>query len=192
VTRLPYLRHEELDPQGQAVWKELTATRGAPVINDEGGLRGPFNAWVTASETGRLLTALGTHLRFNTSIDRRLLELAIVTVGARWQAEYEWWAHSRMASEHGISAAVLDAVGRGVPPTFERDDERAVYNVARELAADGHIGPETYKAAQSLLGDQGMVELVALCGYYTTVSFTLNAFDVPLPPGAEPMWGGGQ
>jgi hypothetical protein len=33
-----------------------------------------------------------------------------------------------------------------------------------------------------------MVELVSLCGYYTLISFLLNAFTVPLPPGTAPMW----
>ncbi len=48
---------------------------------------------------------------------------------------------------------------------------------------------DAYAAARELLGDKGMVELVTLCGYYTLVSFVLNAFEVPIPPGAVPTWG---
>ena len=188
VSRLPYLRHEQLDEKGKAVWAQLTSSRGPGVVSDDGSLRGPFNAWVTAPETGGLVANLGRHLRFDTSIERRLLELAIATVGARWKAEFEWWAHSRMAREHGISDVVLDALARGTTPSFEAQDEEVVYRVASQLARDGQIEPDTYRAAQDLLGDQRMVDLVALCGYYTLVSFTLNAFAVPLPPGAEPVW----
>jgi 4-carboxymuconolactone decarboxylase len=83
---------------------------------------------------------------------------------------------------------VLDALARGTTPSFEAQDEEVVYGVANQLARDGQIEPDTYRAAQELLGDQRMVDLVALCGYYTLVSFTLNAFAVPLPPGAEPVW----
>jgi 4-carboxymuconolactone decarboxylase len=95
-----------------------------------------------------------------------------------------------MAREHGVPDAVVDAIGRGEDPPFEADDERAVYTAARQLARDGHLDPDTYAAAQRLLGDQGLVELVSLCGYYSLISFVLNAFDVGLPPGVPPAWDG--
>jgi 4-carboxymuconolactone decarboxylase len=93
-----------------------------------------------------------------------------------------------MAREHGVADAVVDAIGRGEDPPFEAEDERAVYTVARQLSLSGRVDPEAYQAALCFLGDAGMVELVSLCGYYTLISFLLNAFEVPLPPGAEPMW----
>jgi 4-carboxymuconolactone decarboxylase len=60
--------------------------------------------------------------------------------------------------------------------------------VARQLVTTGQVSPDAYTAAQRLLGDAGLVELVALCGYYSLISYLLNAFDVPLPPGAEPAF----
>jgi 4-carboxymuconolactone decarboxylase len=191
VSRLPYLRRDDLDPCGQEVWDGVVGTRGADLINQHGGLAGPFNAFVHAPEVGRRLTSLGTVLRFETSIERRLSEVAIITVGARWKAEFEWWAHARMAREHGVPDAVIDAIGRGEEPAFEADDERTVCLAARELAHTGRIGDEAYAAVRELLGDAGVVELVSLCGYYTLVSFLLNAFEVPLPRGASPAWGAG-
>jgi 4-carboxymuconolactone decarboxylase len=110
--------------------------------------------------------------------------------GARWQAEFEWWAHARMAREHGVADSIVDAIGDGEDPPFEADDERAVYAVARQLAHAGGLDRETYDDAHRFLGDAGMVELVSLCGYYTLISFLLNAFAVPLPPDAAPMWAG--
>jgi 4-carboxymuconolactone decarboxylase len=189
MTRLPYLRYDDLDARGREVWDALTGSRGAELVNGEGGLIGPFNAFVHAPGVGRHLSALGGRLRFRTSIERRLSELAIITVGAAWRAEFEWWAHARTAREHGVSEAVVDAIGRGDEPSFEAEDERIIYHVARDLTSSGRLGQEAYDAAHGLLGDRGMVELVSLCGYYTLVSFLLNAFAVPLPPGAVPQWG---
>ena len=163
-------------------------TRGSQLVTAEGGLAGPFNAFVHAPDVGRGLTDLGATLRFGTSIERRLSEVAIITVGARWQAEFEWWAHAPMAREHGVAGAVVDAIGRGEDPPFEADDERAVYAVARQLGHSGQLDQDAYDAAHRFLGDAGMVELVSLCGYYTLISYLLNAFAVPLPPGAAPMW----
>lgn len=189
VSRLPPLRRQDLDEQGTAVWDALTGSRGSMVVNEEGALVGPFNAWVHAPDTGSRLTDLGAHLRFGTSLERRLLELAIVTIGAHWHAEFEWWAHAPMARDHGITDEVLDAIAAGRRPTFAADDERVVHAFASQLVATGRVDDDTYAATQTLLGDAGLVEVVSLCGYYTLVSFTLNAFAVPLPPGASPVWG---
>jgi len=190
ASRLPYLRYDELEVRGQEVWDGVAGSRGGELINAEGGLIGPFNAFVHAPGVGRHLSALGGRLRFRTSIERRLSELAIITVGAAWKAEFEWWAHARMAREHGVPAAVVDAIGRGEDPQLAADDEQVVYAVARALTSTGQLGQDTYDAAQRLLGDEGMVELVSLCGYYTLISYLLNAFDVPLPPGERRQWGG--
>ncbi len=187
-SRLPNLRYGDLDPDGQALWDGVIASRGDDLVGPEGGLIGPFNAFVHAPGVGRRLSSLGRVLRFETSIERSLAEVAIITVGARWKAEFEWWAHARMAREHGVPGAVVDAIGRGEDPPFEADDQRVVYTVARQVTADGQLDQEAFAAAQRLLGDAGLVELVSLCGYYTLVSFLLNAFTVPLPPGAAATW----
>jgi 4-carboxymuconolactone decarboxylase len=188
MERLPYLRYDELDPQGQQVWDDIVGTRGDRLVNEQGGLVGPFNAFVHAPGAGRHLSSLGATLRFRTGIERRLSELAIVTVGAAWKAEFEWWAHAGMARRYGVPEPVIEAIGRGDDPPFEADDERVVYAIASELTGTGRLAQDSYDAARALLGDQGLVELVALCGYYTLVSFVLNAFDVPLPADAEPQW----
>ncbi|HXM58969.1 MAG TPA: carboxymuconolactone decarboxylase family protein [Candidatus Dormibacteraeota bacterium] len=188
MSRLPPLRRDDLDDAGRAVWDGLESSRGRTVVNHDGGLVGPFNAWVHAPVVGRRLSGLGAALRFETSIERRLLELAIIVVAAHWKAEFEWWAHARMAREHGIADAIVEAIGRGETPEFPTNDEALVYDFARQLVVGGRVDDPTYASAIELLGNEGVVELVSLCGYYTLVSFTLNAFDVPLPPGTEPAW----
>ena len=188
MRRLPYLRRADLDADGQAVWDGVVGSRAGRLVNADGGLIGPFNAFVHAPEVGRNLSELGRVIRFGTSIERRLSEIAIITVGARWKAEFEWWAHARMARDHGVAGEIVDAIGTGAEPPFVADDERTVHAAARQLAETGRLDQDTYDRAQRLLGDAGMVELVSLCGYYTLISFLLNAFAVPLPPGAAPAW----
>jgi 4-carboxymuconolactone decarboxylase len=188
MSRLPTSRRDDLAPEAQQLWDAIVSGRGAQLVTAEGGLAGPFNAFVTAPEVGRRLSDLGQQVRFGTSIERRLLEVAIITTGARWHAEFEWWAHARMAREHGVPGAVVDAIGHGEDPPFAAADERTIYTAARQLAGTGRLTEEAYADAQQLLGDAGMVELVSLCGYYTLISFLLNAFAVPLPPDAEPQW----
>ena len=170
------------------MWDSIVGSRGAALISEQGSLVGPFNAFVHAPDVGRHLSSLGRVLRFETSIERRLSEVAIITVAARWKAEFEWWAHARMAREHGVPEAVVDAIGRGDDPPFEAADERTIYTAGRQLTEAGRLSDGTYHAVSQILGDAGTVEFVALCGYYSLVSFLLNAFAVPLPPDAAPMW----
>jgi 4-carboxymuconolactone decarboxylase len=110
-------------------------------------------------------------------------------VAARWKAEFEWFAHAPMAREQGVTDAIIEAIGRGAEPAFTAEDERAAYDVARQLTNTGRLSQDAYDAARRLFGDAGVVELISLCGYYTLISFLLNGAEVPLPPGAQPAWG---
>jgi len=64
----------------------------------------------------------------------------------------------------------------------------AAYDVVRALVATGHVEETLMAALQGLAGDAVAVEVVALAGYYSCVSFTLNAFAVPLPDGVAPRF----
>ncbi len=188
MSRLPELRPDDLTAAGQAVWDLIVRTRGSHVVTDGGGLSGPFNAFLYAPDAGGPLATLGAALRFESPIERRLIEVAIITIASHWRAEFEWLAHARLAHEAGVPATVVNAIGHGEEPEFSAADERVVYAAVRELVTTGQLADANYAAAHDLLGDSGTVHLVALCGYYSLISFMLNAFRVPLPAGAEPMW----
>jgi 4-carboxymuconolactone decarboxylase len=188
MDRLPHRSRDELDDAAQALWDELVATRGDQIVEDAGGLGGPFNAWVYAPKVGSRLAPLGVALRHDTSLDGSLIELAILTVGAHFRAEFEWWAHSQMARRHGVGEDVIAALAAGREPEFDDDRQRVVHQVVSELLVTGRLSEATHATARSHFHDVQLVELVTLCGYYTLVSFTLNAFDVGLPAGLDPQW----
>ncbi len=188
-SRLPPLRYDDLGPQGRRVWDEIVASRGDGVVGADGALAGPFNAFVHAPGVGGWLSGLGAELRFGTAIDPRLRELAILTVSAAWKAEFEWFAHAGLTRAHGVGEAVIEAIARGEDPAFESPGERTVYRLARELTRGARLDEETFEAGRRLLGDAGMVEMITLCGYYTLVSYLLNALEVEPPDGSAPRWG---
>jgi 4-carboxymuconolactone decarboxylase len=188
MDRLPPKSRSELDDAGQSLWDELVASRGDQIVGESGGLRGPFNAWVHAPSVGAKVAGLGVSLRYDTSLDRNLIELTILTVGSHFRAELEWWAHAQMARRHGVGEDVIAALAAGQDPVFDDDTERAVHQVASELVKTGRLSDASLTTARSRLGDVQIVELVTLIGYYTLVSFTLNAFDVGLPGGSDPQW----
>lgn len=190
MTRLSMVDATNLDEAQQELWDGLTATRGGGVdlVDSDGHLVGPFNAWLHVPKIGRRLSSLGAFLRFRTSLDRRLSEIAICTVGAHWQAEFEFFAHAPMALEYGVSRSVIDALRAGETPSFEREDDQIVYEITRQLLNNRRVTDATYAAGEALLGETGMVEVVALIGYYCLISMLLNLFEVPLPPGEDLNW----
>ena len=94
----------------------------------------------------------------------------------------------RMAASKASDEAIVAAIGRCETPSFEAEDEAVVYPFARQLVVGSCVDDATFASAIEGLGRQGVVELASLCGYYTLVSFTLNAFAVPLPTGVASAW----
>ena len=153
------------------------------LLDERGGLAGPFNAWVHRPDLGIVAQGLGERLRFHGTLPGAAREIAILTVGAKWMAEYEWWAHTRVGRREGVSGETIDAIHRGERPLLADPVEQVAYDFTAALLATGRVDPALYEATRATIGDGGLVELVTLAGYYTLVSFTLNAFEVPLPGG---------
>ena len=162
------------------------------LLDERGGLAGPFNAWVHRPDLGIVVQSLGERLRFQGNLPGAAREIAILTVGARWMAEYEWWAHVRVGRREGVSDETIDAIHRGERPLLTDPVEQAAHDFTATLLETGRVDPALYDATRAHLGDGGLVELVTLAGYYTLVSFTLNAFEVPLPRGEAYVFGEGR
>lgn len=191
MSRLPYITQAELNEDQREVWGVLTGGRrgdAARMTNAEGGLIGPFNAMITAPRVGGPIARLGEAVRFDTQLDRRLQELAIITVGAHFRANFEFWAHSRLAVAAGLPQAIPDALAAGTAPPFAADDEELVHRFTTALLRTGRADDATYAAMRALLGDEGLVEMVASIGYYCMISLTLDAFAIRLPDGVAAIW----
>ena len=150
------------------------------------GLRGPFNALLRSPELCDLVQRVGAFVRFGTSIPQRLNELAIIMAGRKWTAQYEFYAHRRLAIEAGLSPAIADAVAAGTRPANMAADETTVYDFVAELLATGHVSDVAFQRVKDAFGERGVVDLVGAVGYYSLVSMTLNVARVPLPAGVEP------
>lgn len=152
-----------------------------------GGLAGPFWPWLRSPEFADRAQKLGEFARFKTTLPPRLSELAILVTAQHWKAQFEWYAHARIARTAGLAEGVIAAIQAGTRPTFAAEDEGAVYDFAVELYARKRVGDATYAAARKHLGERGVVELVGILGYYALVSMTLNVFGIEVPDGAPPF-----
>src|SRR3546814_14223522 len=120
-----------------------------------------------------------------TTLFRSLSELAILTMAALWRAEFEWWAHYPIAIKAGISPSVAESIRRAERPEFSRPEEAVVYEFVQTLVQDRRVPDALYEHALHVLGQDRVVDLVGLAGYYTLISMTLNVFDIQ-PPDGEP------
>lgn len=151
-----------------------------------GTLVGPLRAALHSPELAERWQQLGAYLRYKTSLDLRLAELAILVTARRWSSQVEWHIHAQAALKAGLAPATVEAIAEKRPPAFEQADEAPIYEYARQLLELGEVRDETYDAVLSALGEVAIVELTALIGYYSMVAMTLNAHQIPLPEGAEP------
>lgn len=148
-----------------------------------GGMRGPFEAWLRAPGLADTAQKLGAYCRFGSSLPADINELAILLTGKYWKAQFEFWAHARLALQAGLDPAIVEAIRTGAEPPLTRDIERAVYAFVTEYLATHRVSEATYRRAIDTLGERGTVDLIGVVGYYGLVSMTLNVFEVGLPEG---------
>jgi len=150
------------------------------------GAAGPFNALLRSPDVADRVQRVGEYVRFQTTIPAPLNELAILITGRFWSAQYEFWAHSRLARTAGLPDAIIDAVADGRRPSPMSDDERIVYDFCTEMFRDKAVSDAAFKAVVNRFGEQGVIDLIAACGYYSIVSMVLNVDRHPLPAGEQP------
>ncbi len=151
-----------------------------------GPLGGPFNVWLRSPDIGNIIQSLGAAIRFRSSLPPKLNELAIIVTARHWTAQYEWIAHHRLALEAGLDPAIGEDIAQGRRPAKMSEDEAIVYDFSRELHETHGVGDATYKRALDRFGERGVMDLIAVNGYYGLVSMTLNVDRTALPGGAKP------
>jgi len=180
MARLSALAFRDLSPAQQEVLGNLPSAHRATVS-------GPNSVLIRLPDVCASVRELSIRLRNQSRIDDRLFEIMVLTVARTWTAQYEWFAHEPGARTAGVSDGAIEALRRGSDaPPFEREDERLIFALVRELQATKRIGDATYARARELLGEDILIELVAAIGFYNFIAVVLNAFEVPIPGDQPP------
>jgi 4-carboxymuconolactone decarboxylase len=178
MSRLPVLDPAKFSPEQKKVHDAILAGPRGKVV-------GPLKVWLNNPGLAEHAQALGAYARFNSSLPPRLSELAICVIGAFWKANYEWYAHAPLAIKAGIDPAAIEAIRVGSTPKLTKSDEQAVYDFASELVKTKRVSTATFERAKKELGQTSVIDMVGIIGYYSLVSVTLNAFELPLPEGEK-------
>jgi len=177
--RFPKPIMEQLDPEQQAVAAEVLKQSSA-------GLGGPYGMLIKSPELLKRYLLMTDYLRQKTSLPHRLNEMAILLEARLWDAQYEWWAHEPLARKAGLTDAVIEDIRAGKHPAAMQPDEAIVYDVVTELLNKRQLSDATFAAAKQILGEQEVVDLVAVTGFYVMVSTVIIAGQIAIPDNAPP------
>ncbi len=186
--RLPVLSSDEMTPEQVDLYREILGgprgqgPRAVLLSSGAGGLAGPFNAMLYAPPVGHALQGLGVAIRFRTQLADRIREMAILIVAQVWDSAYERESHELIGRDAGLTETELGALRAGHDPGFAVKEEQVAYAVVRALTSPGaDLDDEQYDTAVNVLGQQALVELTSLVGYYATLALQLRIFRVPAP-----------
>ena len=182
--RLPVLSSEEMTHEQVDLYREILGgprgqgPRAVLLSSGAGGLAGPFNAMLYAPEVGHALQELGAAIRFRTQLTSRVREMAILVVARAWHSAYERSSHEPIGRDAGLTDPEIEALCTGNDPGFTDEQERVAYQVVRALTGPADLDDHQYDQAVATLGEQSLVELSTLVGYYATLALQLRIFRV--------------
>ncbi|WP_338675212.1 carboxymuconolactone decarboxylase family protein [Streptomyces sp. SCSIO 30461] len=140
-------------------------------------------------KVARAVGELGERLRFQGILPDDLRETVILRFSARRGADYEWAHHVRPATQAGLTAAQIEALAGDAVPANTTPAQRAVVQAVDHVVADDEIPAEVQDALVKVVGNAGVVEIVALCGLYALMGYMATAFGISIEPGLPtPPW----
>ena len=189
--RIPKLDPSALDDDQRSLYDAIAGGRRAQgpqlfrLADSAGRLEGPFNAFLLQPRLGSALQALGSSVRYDTGLDDRCREIAILVVAAHWRSAFEWYAHEAVGRSAGLGDAELAAVRDGRHAALA-GREAVVARTVAALVTRGDLDDAEYREAVDHVGRAGLFELLTLVGYYATLALQLRVFRVPAPVGTVP------
>lgn len=175
----PADRMPPLDPARMTAAQKQAADELA--AGPRGGVKGPFIALLRSPELMDRLQKVGEHLRFRSSLEPRINEFLMCVVSREWTQQFEWFVHAPLARKAGIKAETLKSLSEGRRPAGMAEDEEIAYEFWDELSRTKGVSEATYARAAGRFGEHGVVDMLGLLGYFTTVSMVMNVAHTPPP-----------
>lgn len=170
--RMPALPMDAMDDAQKAAAQEL-------INGPRGAVFGPFIPLLRSPELMNRLQKVGEYLRYQSALDARVNEFVMLIVSRQWTQQFEWCMHYPLAIKAGVKQDVLDALAQGRRPQGMAEDEETAYDLCDELARTHGVSDATYQRAVTLFGEKGVLDMLGLIGYFTTVSMVMNVARTP-------------
>ena len=165
-------------------WSGTISVRNwAPAAGPRGGARGPFIPLTRSPELMRRVQKVGEYIRFLCKLDKRINEFAAIIAARHWNQQFVWVAHRRQAVAAGLDTAVADALAEGRRPRGMAEDEEIVYDLLTEVLNNKGASDLTYARAVGRFGEDGVIDLLGIAGYYATLAMVMNVARTAVPEG---------
>lgn len=172
--RLPTISPDNYNAEQKKAAEEFVAARKKPVF-------GPFEPLMYSPEVMSQSRASGDYLRFRSALGNTLSELVILITAREWSQDYEWYVHQPIALKAGIKADTVQAIADGRRPVGMTDDEDIVYDFSTELHRNKRVSDRTFERAEKRFGKKGVVDLVGINAYYTSLAMQMNVAQYQIP-----------
>jgi 4-carboxymuconolactone decarboxylase len=143
------------------------------------GVKGPFIPLLRSPELMDRLQKVGEYLRFQSSLEQRISELIMLIVSRDWTQHFEWFVHVPLGRKAGISEDTIAALAEGRRPSGMSEDEELAYDFCVELLRNKGVSETTYRRAVMKFGENGVIDMIGVAGYFTTVSMVMNVAHSP-------------
>jgi 4-carboxymuconolactone decarboxylase len=170
--RMPALDIDAMNEQQKAAAQELIA-------GPRGAVFGPFIPLLRSPDLMNRLQKVGEYLRYQSVLDTRINEFVMLVVSREWTQQFEWCMHYPLALKAGVKEETLASLAEGSRPKGMPADEEVAYDVCEELTRTHGLSDGTYQEALSAFGEQGIIDMLGLIGYFTTVSMVMNVARTP-------------
>lgn len=146
-------------------------------------LVGPFIPLLRSPDYMSRLQRVGEYLRFNTKLGSSISEFIILLMARQWTQQFEWYSHQALALKAGIKPETIKSIADGGRPVEMSPDQEAVYEFVTEIRLHQSVSDPVYAKIVNRFGEQGVIDVAGLCGYYTTLAMLMNVARTPVPPG---------
>ena len=141
---------------------------------------GPHKIWLANPTLSKTIVPTGAYYQQHSTLAKAEIEIVTTLIAARWHASYASYEHEKIGEAQGhLPAETMERMIAGLPVAFDDAREAVIYELGVALVQPRIVPQGLYRRAKGLIGDAGIVDVAVLIGWFTMVSATLNAFDVP-------------
>src|SRR5277367_30502 len=126
--RLPLIPPSQLTVEQKALYDEMrkgiaSNFNAFKVEREDGALMGPWNPWLHEPVIGKAIWDLTLAMTAKASLKDDVRQIAILVVGARFDAAYEIYAHIAVAEHEGMRPERLASLVANLKPADLASDE---------------------------------------------------------------------
>jgi 4-carboxymuconolactone decarboxylase len=180
-SRFPDLDRDQMTDAQRRVYDAIAS-------GPRGRVPRPFQPLLRSPELADQVQKLGEYVRFKTSVPARLNEFAILINARFMDCQFEWFGHKPLVIKNGIAESILDDLAQNKRPKGMKPDEELVYDFCTTLSRQHSVDDELFQRAVATLGEQGVIDLIAVSGFFIMMSLAINVAELPIPPGEKPPW----